>query len=126
VAVARGGPPNATTAYHVVRAFPARLSLLSLTPREGRTHQIRVQCVAHGHPVAGDDRYGDFSANRWLAAEAGLRRMFLVAHSLTFRHPATGREITLRSELREEPAAVLERLESLRSTVPRRSRAKRR
>ncbi|HET6604159.1 MAG TPA: RluA family pseudouridine synthase [Xanthomonadaceae bacterium] len=50
----------------------------------GRTHQIRVHAAHIGHPVAGDDKYGDREINRRLRESTGLRRMFLHAASLEF------------------------------------------
>ncbi|WP_297832113.1 RluA family pseudouridine synthase [Thermomonas sp.] len=50
----------------------------------GRTHQIRVHARHLGHPVAGDDKYGDPDANLRLREKAGLRRLFLHASSMEF------------------------------------------
>lgn len=50
----------------------------------GRTHQIRVHAQHIGHPVAGDDKYGEPEANRRLREKAGLRRLFLHASSMEF------------------------------------------
>ena len=50
----------------------------------GRTHQIRVHARHIGHPVAGDDKYGDPEANHRLRAKAGLHRLFLHASSMEF------------------------------------------
>jgi 23S rRNA pseudouridine955/2504/2580 synthase len=50
----------------------------------GRTHQIRVHAQHIGHPVAGDDKYGDADANKRLREKAGLKRMFLHASTLEF------------------------------------------
>jgi 23S rRNA-/tRNA-specific pseudouridylate synthase len=119
-----GRTPNATTEYKVVkRLATAGVSLLALKPREGRTHQLRVQCARHGHPIAGDDRYGDFTANRHLQSEAGLKRMFLVAHKLTFHHPRTAKRMSFEAELRPELASVLERLERCTKKVPRKKQS---
>jgi RluA family pseudouridine synthase len=121
VAVVRGGNPNATTRYGTLRRFPAAdLALLSLEPREGRTHQIRVQCSRHGHPIAGDDRYGDFNANRELAKSVGLDRMILVAHRLGLKHPVTGKDLAFECEARPDVASVLAKLESLKRKILRR------
>jgi 23S rRNA pseudouridine955/2504/2580 synthase len=51
----------------------------------GRTHQIRVHAAAIGHPVAGDDKYGDRDCNRTFK-QRGLRRLFL--HAAAVRIPA--------------------------------------
>jgi 23S rRNA pseudouridine955/2504/2580 synthase len=121
VEVVRGGNPNATTAYSTVRRFDAAgLALLVLEPHEGRTHQLRVQCARHGHPIAGDDRYGDFAANRELAECAGIERMVLVAHRLRFRHPTTGKALAFECDDRPDLAKAFTKLESLKKRVPRR------
>jgi 23S rRNA pseudouridine955/2504/2580 synthase len=76
-------------------------SLLEVTIKTGRTHQIRVHLANAGHPIAGDDKYGDFDLNKSLQKE-GLRRMFLHAWRLQFDHPATGERITLQAPLPQE------------------------
>ncbi len=73
-------------------------SLLEVTIKTGRTHQIRVHLSHAGHPIAGDDKYGDFELNHQLA-KAGLRRMFLHAWRLRLAHPITGQAMELHSEL---------------------------
>jgi len=64
-------------------------SLLELRLQTGRTHQIRVHLAHAGHPVLGDDKYGDFELNHALAKE-GVKRLFLHARRLSFVHPLTG------------------------------------
>ncbi len=80
---------------------PEGLSLLEVTIKTGRTHQIRVHLAHAGHVIAGDDKYGDFEMNRQLA-RAGLRRMFLHAWRLKLKHPVTHESMLLQSELPEE------------------------
>jgi 23S rRNA pseudouridine955/2504/2580 synthase len=58
-------------------------SLVQCVPLTGRTHQIRVHLQHAGHPIMGDDRYGDAAANRG-ASKHGLRRLFLHAQSIAF------------------------------------------
>jgi 23S rRNA pseudouridine955/2504/2580 synthase len=58
-------------------------SLLQCAPETGRTHQIRVHLQHAGHPILGDERYGDEAANRE-ARELGLKRLFLHAQSIAF------------------------------------------
>ncbi len=58
-------------------------SLLQCAPVTGRTHQIRVHLQHAGHPIAGDDRYGDADANKQ-ARRLGLKRLFLHAQSIAF------------------------------------------
>lgn len=110
----RGGRPNAETRYRLVKAFPRQgLSLLAFRPATGRTHQLRVQAAARGHPIAGDGRYGDFTWNRRLRTELGLRRMFLHAHRLAFRHPTLGRRLRFLADPGRPLEAPLEHLEEM-------------
>ncbi len=74
------------------------MTLLAVTIKTGRTHQIRVHLAHAGHPIAGDDKYGDFAWNRQLA-RAGLRRMFLHAWQLSIRHPVDGHRLELTAPL---------------------------
>ncbi|HQQ71776.1 MAG TPA: RluA family pseudouridine synthase, partial [Alicycliphilus sp.] len=83
------------------------MSLLEVTIKTGRTHQIRVHLASQGQPIAGDDKYGDFDLNKRLQKQ-GLRRMFLHAWRLQFDHPASGERIELRAELPPELAAFVD------------------
>ena len=85
-------------------AAPA--SLLALTIKTGRTHQIRVHLASAGHAIAGDDKYGDFERNRQLQ-KRGLKRMFLHAWRLQFNHPALGQRMALQADLPPELLAFL-------------------
>lgn len=76
---------DAHTVFRLVRKLPG-FSLLDAELKTGRTHQIRVHLAHLGFPIAGDDKYGDFDANKRLGKQ-GLKRMFLHAASLEFRHP---------------------------------------
>jgi 23S rRNA pseudouridine955/2504/2580 synthase len=83
------------------RAF----SLLEVTIKTGRTHQIRVHLASEGMPILGDDKYGDFDYNKLLARATrgvALKRMFLHAWRLQCRHPATGAPLNLQADLSEE------------------------
>lgn len=97
VAVHVEGAQQAITVVRV-RARQDGFSLLEVGIKTGRTHQIRVHLASQGHPIAGDDKYGDFALNRSLP-QRGLRRMFLHAWRLRFEHPADGRRIELHAEL---------------------------
>ena len=78
-----------------------QFTLLEVTIKTGRTHQIRVHLASQGHPIAGDDKYGNFDLNRSLQKQ-GLKRMFLHAWRLQFNHPASGERIELMSALPPE------------------------
>jgi 23S rRNA pseudouridine955/2504/2580 synthase len=76
-------------------------TLLEVTIKTGRTHQIRVHLASLGHPILGDDKYGDYDLNKALQ-KTGLRRMFLHAWKLQFRHPASGELVALNAPLPPE------------------------
>lgn len=107
VVVADSGKP-AQTGFRLVEDF-GQASLLEVTPHTGRTHQIRVHAQAVGHPLAGDERYGDAVFNEEMAA-LGLKRLFLHAHALSFTHPVSGEPVALSAPLPPALATVLERL----------------
>jgi 23S rRNA pseudouridine955/2504/2580 synthase len=81
VVVSTAGKP-AMTRINLARRFGTS-SLVQCQPQSGRTHQIRVHAAHAGHPIAGDERYGDPDQNAKFAA-AGLRRLFLHAQSIAF------------------------------------------
>jgi 23S rRNA pseudouridine955/2504/2580 synthase len=76
-------------------------TLLEVTIKTGRTHQIRVHLASQGHPIAGDDKYGDFEWNKHLQKQ-GHKRMFLHAWRLQFNHPVSGERVELNAELPAE------------------------
>ena len=76
----------------------------------GRTHQIRVHAKHIGHPVAGDDKYGDEAANRKLREQAGLRRLFLHASTLEVALDGGKQPYLLNAPLAPDLVAVLDRL----------------
>ncbi len=85
-------------------------SLLEVTIKTGRTHQIRVHLASEGMPIVGDDKYGDFECNKVLARGSGsasLKRMFLHAWRLQCNHPASGERLELRAELPQELSLFL-------------------
>jgi 23S rRNA pseudouridine955/2504/2580 synthase len=92
VKVARRVPPPAGL------TLDGGLSLLEVTIKTGRTHQIRVHLSHAGFPIVGDDKYGDFELNRQLA-RLGFKRMFLHAWRLKLAHPVSGEGLQLLAEL---------------------------
>lgn len=67
----------------------------------GRTHQLRVQLVHLGFPIAGDDKYGDYAVNKALT-KRGLKRMFLHSSETVIRHPVSGEMLRLSAPLPED------------------------
>jgi 23S rRNA pseudouridine1911/1915/1917 synthase len=96
----------AVTGYRVRERF-AGWTLLELDLLTGRTHQIRVQLEAIGHPVAGDPVYGTGTSR---AGPDGLERLFLHAWRLELTSPSSGRLIRVESPLPEPLEAVLDEL----------------
>ncbi|HWI34857.1 MAG TPA: RluA family pseudouridine synthase [Burkholderiales bacterium] len=81
-----------------------QFSQLEVRLLTGRTHQIRVHLAHAGHPVLGDDKYGDFELNRELVAK-GVKRLFLHATRLAFSHPVTQERLRLQAPLPDDMTA---------------------
>ncbi|HKK04109.1 MAG TPA: RluA family pseudouridine synthase [Gammaproteobacteria bacterium] len=88
----------------------AAASLLEVRIMTGRTHQIRVQAAEAGHPLAGDDRYGDRDYNRRMKG-LGLNRLFLHAASIGWEDPKSGEWRLYSTPLPRELAEVVSRLD---------------
>ena len=109
VTVSASGKP-ATSIFVPQRNFPqAGACLVSIKLLTGRTHQARVHALSIDQPIAGDDRYGDRAFNRRMKLE-GLKRLFLHASRLRFKHPADNKEMLIEAPLPEQLAALLENL----------------
>ena len=107
VKVGSGGKP-ALSEFAPERVFGRRATLVEVRLATGRMHQIRVHAAYLGHPVAGDQKYGDRAFNDELRA-LGLRRMFLHARSVALEWPPE-RLLRVTAPLPAELAAVLARL----------------
>jgi 23S rRNA-/tRNA-specific pseudouridylate synthase len=119
-------PPNAELSYqleHVARLyFPATIraadrkvnvmevSQLRIKLVTGKTHQIRVQAARRGYPVLGDEIYGNFSLNKALRKNIGLKRLFLHACSLSFLHPVSHERLTIRAGTPETLKTAIDEL----------------
>jgi len=106
VSVQEGGMA-AVTKVRVLKQTP-QLSLLEVRLLTGRTHQIRVHLAHAGHPVLGDDKYGDFDLNHRLEKQ-GVKRLFLHASRLAFSHPITGERLKLEAPLPPEMRDFVEK-----------------
>lgn len=73
-------------------------TLVSASPKTGRTHQIRVHAAWMGHPIIADERYGVFELNREFK-KRGYKRLFLHAERLEFIHPVTGLTVSFLAPL---------------------------
>ncbi len=85
-------------------------SLMSVRLYTGRTHQIRVHAAHVGHPLAGDDKYGDFTFNKMMR-KRGLKRLFLHASKLHFNMPDFNRSYSIDAPLHPSLRQLLKTLE---------------
>ncbi len=98
---------SATSDFAPVEFYSRIATLMQVTILTGRTHQIRVHAAHAGHPVAGDDKYGDREYNAQMR-DLGLRRMFLHAASLSFVWPDRGTPFSVNAPLPPDLSAVID------------------
>jgi 23S rRNA pseudouridine955/2504/2580 synthase len=107
VKVEASGKPSVTH-FKIAQRYK-QATLLEVRLETGRTHQIRVHCQFSGQPIAGDSKYGDGQFNESLR-DSGLKRLFLHASHLRFRHPLSGDWVDVEAQLPQELESVLEQL----------------
>ncbi len=107
--------PNGMRSITLVKVSErlAGATLLEVTIKTGRTHQIRVHLASNGHPIAGDDKYGDFEWNKNLQKQ-GFKRMFLHAWRLQFNHPVSAERVALQAPL---PPELQQHIDQIRPHV---------
>ena len=98
------GKPSETV-FETIRGYKYA-TLVSASPKTGRTHQIRVHAKHLGHPIAGDERYSTTEQYKKYKS-AGLKRLFLHASKLSFVHPLNGESLSFEAALDEELEAFL-------------------
>jgi len=96
---------EAETNYKTIKNYE-NYTLLELSPKTGRTHQLRVHLNSIGHPIAGDKIYGF----KKLPDPVGLSRLFLHAYKLNFTTP-TGKALSLETDLPKELQKILNDVE---------------
>lgn len=102
---------SAITEYEVIAHY-GDFTLVKIQLITGRTHQIRVHMQAINHPVAGDRKYGDFHANRWLKDQFRYEHQFLHASELSFSKlegvlsGLSGKTFTLKLDAQEEELLI--------------------
>jgi len=99
----------ALSIFRLVNLYGHQASLVEIELKTGRTHQIRVHAAFSGHPIAGDDRYGDPVFNSE-CARLGLKRMFLHAQLIEFVWPDSDEEFFINAPLPEELNKFLDRI----------------
>lgn len=107
VAVDESGKP-ACTRFSLLQHFKG-LSLLEAELETGRTHQIRVHAQHMGHPVAGDQKYGNREQNQYLKS-LGLKHLFLHAHWLEFQLPDQQEPVMVTTPMPAELQQLLDQL----------------
>jgi 23S rRNA pseudouridine955/2504/2580 synthase len=120
VRVDPSGKPSQSV-FRLIEAYGRFASYLEVSLPTGRTHQIRVHAAHLGHPVAGDERYGDERFNARMA-ELGLHRMFLHAHAVAFTWPNSEEPFSISVPLPPELGDVLHALADRGGGGPRRER----
>jgi 23S rRNA pseudouridine955/2504/2580 synthase len=108
VKVAADGKESASE-FKVVQFFGRLATLVEVRLMTGRTHQIRVHAAYAGHPVAGDDKYGDAAFNEQMKS-FGLNRIFLHAHSIGYQDPERHVDVAISAPL---PPTLKQVLDSL-------------
>ena len=106
VRVAEAGK-DSVSVFKPVQFFGSLATLMEVDIPTGRTHQIRVHASFAGHPLLGDDKYGDRVRNADLKSH-GLKRTFLHAQSVAFDWPGSGVPFHVSAPLPKELAAVLD------------------
>ena len=99
------------TKFNVLEQFQG-CTLVEAMPLTGRTHQIRVHALYGGHPLLGDDKYGN-DDERAYSHKLHLKRLFLHAASLSFIDPASNKPVTVHAPLPEELNDVLQNARAL-------------
>jgi 23S rRNA-/tRNA-specific pseudouridylate synthase len=98
VAADQPGAQEAILTYEVV-ATRNRLTWLRIELETGRTHQIRLQCAQHGHPVVGDELYHSKLKFGPQTTDLRARWIGLHARQLTFAHPRDGSPLVYQAGL---------------------------
>ena len=118
VRVAAAGK-DSVSVFKPVQFFGSLATLMEVDIPTGRTHQIRVHASFAGHPLLGDDKYGDRELNAEIK-RYGLRRTFLHAQSLAFEWPGSGVPFHVSAPLPAELSAVLDAITPIKRKAPKR------
>jgi len=117
VRVATAGK-DSVSIFKPIQFFGSLATLMEVDIPTGRTHQIRVHASFAGHPLLGDDKYGDRERNAELKGH-GLKRTFLHAQSVAFEWPGSGVPFHASAPLPGELTAVLDAITPMKRTAKR-------
>jgi 23S rRNA pseudouridine955/2504/2580 synthase len=115
---------NSVSVFKPVQFFGSAATLMEVDIPTGRTHQIRVHAAFAGHPLLGDDKYGDRDRNAEFKRH-GLKRIFLHAQSVAFDWPGSEVPFHVSAPLPEDLAAVLDAIAVIPRKSPRRAARRR-
>jgi tRNA pseudouridine65 synthase len=87
-----------------------RYSLVELSPKTGRYHQLRIHCAKIGHPIINDPKHGDRHHNHFFENELGITNLFLHAEELNFIHPFINKKVQILDSILENWKELLEKL----------------
>lgn len=104
------GAKESVSRFKALDYYPGA-TLMQVEIETGRTHQIRVQAAHVGHPVIGDDKYGNREVNEHFR-KLGLKRLFLHAAALGFKWPESDERVDVEAPLGDDLREVINRLES--------------
>lgn len=112
-------PQQAVTFYQRLEAFElpfpvsryqtARYSLVKLTPKTGRKHQIRRHLAHINHPIVGDTTHGDGKHNTFIRQQFEFRQLALTCKSMVLTHPVDHQKLILQTDLDANMRGVLEK-----------------
>src|SRR6202790_1654026 len=122
VRVATAGK-DSVSVFKPVQFFGSLATLMEVDIPTGRTHQIRVHASFAGHPLLGDDKYGDRARNADLKSH-GLKRTFLHAQAVAFEWPGSGVPFHVSAPLPGELAGVLDAITPIKRKAPKREALK--
>ncbi len=101
---------HALTIYKPLKIY-REVTFLDVQIKTGRKHQIRRHMSVIGHPVVGDDKYGNRSFNRYFRRKYGLKRQFLHCSKVVLPHPEKSTRMSFEAPLWEDLSEVLKRLD---------------
>jgi 23S rRNA (uracil1939-C5)-methyltransferase len=101
------GKTRAATSRYTRVSRAGSHSLVRVRPEQGRTHQVRKHMAAIGHPVLGDERYGDEPSNRYFEHRYGLDRTFLHAARVVLAPDGAQPALEIQAALAPDLAAVV-------------------
>jgi 23S rRNA pseudouridine955/2504/2580 synthase len=115
---------DSVSVFKPLQFFGPLATLMEVDIPTGRTHQIRVHASFAGHPLLGDDKYGDHDRNAELK-QHGLKRTFLHAQSVAFEWPGSGVPFHVSAPLPAELAAVIDAITPVKRKASKDAAAKR-